>query len=83
MTADDGTANQLPKLVIRKNGADNLRKFFGVEHDAAIGSEIGVHRTQVFRVLAAEHDPGNKFIAGVIARCGRDFTFDKVFEVKP
>lgn len=82
MAADDGTANQLPKLVIRKNGADNLRKFFSVEHDAAIGKQIGVHRTQVFRVLTAEHDPGNKFIAGVIDRCGLEFAFTKFFEIK-
>jgi hypothetical protein len=81
MTAHDGTANQLPKLVIRLNGPDNLRTYCGVDNDEAIGNQIGIHRTQVFRVLSGHHSPGNRFIAGVIDRCGLDFAFDKVFRV--
>jgi hypothetical protein len=82
MTAHDGMANQLPKLVIRKNGPDDLRAHCGVQHDKELGAQIGIHRAQVSRVLSHDHDAGNKFIAGVIARCGVEFTFTKVFEIE-
>lgn len=78
----NGTANQLPKLVIRHNGPDNLRAYCGVTLDGDLGDQIGVHRTQIFRVLSGQHDPGNRFIAGVIDRCGLQFAFSEVFEVR-
>jgi hypothetical protein len=82
MTADDGTANQLPKLVIRKNGGDDLRKYCGVTYASELEPKMGVSRAQISRVLSGKHDAGNQFIASVIVLCGLEFTFTKVFEVK-
>lgn len=77
-----GTANQLPKLVIRENGRANLREYCGVEHDSDLEPRMGVSRAQISRVLNGKHDAGNQFIASVIVLCGLDFTFAKIFEVE-
>jgi hypothetical protein len=77
-----GMANQLPKLVIRPNGPQNLRKHCGIKYDHELTQHIGLERSQISRVLSGKHDAGNKFIAGVIDRCGLEFAFTKVFEIQ-
>lgn len=72
----------MPKLVIRKNGANHLREYCGVTYASELEPKMGVSRAQISRVLSGRHDAGNQFIASVITLCGLDFTFAKVFEVK-
>lgn len=81
LSTDQGRRILLPKLVIRPKGPENLRKQCGVTLDRDLGDQIGIHRAQVSRVLSGKHDAGNRFIAGVIDRCGLEFTFTKVFAV--
>lgn len=76
-------ANQLPTLVIRPDGPQNIRKHCGVGRDLDLAEHIGLHRAQISRVLSGKHAPGNRFIAGVIDRCGLKFAFEKVFEIVP
>jgi transcriptional regulator with XRE-family HTH domain len=76
-----GTANQLPKLVIRPNGPQNLRKRFGVTFDRELAEQLGLSRAQVSRVLSGKNDAGNQFIAGIIYHCGHDFALTQFFEV--
>lgn len=77
-----GTANQLPKLIIRPNGPQNLQTHFGTTLNQEIADQIGVSRPQVSRVLNGKLRAGNQFIAGIINRCGLEFTFTEVFEVE-
>lgn len=74
-------ANQLPKLVIRPDGPENLRNYCRVALVGEVGEQIGIERSQVSRVFSGKYDAGNRFIAGVIDRCGIKFAFDKVFEI--
>lgn len=73
----------MPKLVIRPDGPENLRRECGVSLVTEVGEQIGIDRSQVSRVFSGRYDAGNRFIAGVIDRCGLKFAFDKVFEISP
>lgn len=74
-------AEKMPTIIIRPNGPDEIRKHCGVTRDMDLAEHIGLHRGQISRVLSGKHAPGNKFIAGVIERCGLKFAFSHVFEV--
>lgn len=76
-------SRQLPTLAIRPDGREKLRKRCGAAFDRDIAAHIGVHPGQVSRVLSGKFSPGNRFIAGVIDRCGIKFAFTHVFELIP
>lgn len=76
-------ANPLPTLIIRPEGPRNIRKECNVAQDRELAKYLGVHPAQVSRVLSGKTSPGNRFIAGVIDRCGLEFAFTKVFTVQP
>jgi hypothetical protein len=78
-----GMANQVPNIIIRPNGPEKIRTKCGVTRDMDLADHIGLHRGQISRVLSGKHAPGNKFIAGIIDRCGLKFAFDHVFEIVP
>jgi len=74
-------ADEVPNIIIRPDGPDKIRKHCGVTKDMELASHVGLHRAQVSKVLSGKHAPGNRFIAGVIDRCGLKFAFDQVFEI--
>lgn len=74
-------ADQLPNIIIRPGGRRAIHEHCGVDRDLDLAEHIGMHRAQISRVLSGQHAPGNRFIAGIVARCGLEFAFSQVFEV--
>lgn len=70
------------RIIIRPSGRDEIRGHCGVTRDLDLAEHLGLHRAQVGKVLSGKHLPGNRFIAGVIDRCGLEFAFTKVFEIQ-
>lgn len=68
-------------IVIRPDGSEKIRKHCGAPRQEDLAAHLGIHRAQVGRVLSGKHLPGNRFIAGVIDRCGLKFAFDHVFQI--
>ena len=71
----------MPALAIRSNARETIREICGGSSDADISDCIGVHSTQVGRVLSGKYAPGNRFIAGVVDACGPEIAFKKVFKI--
>jgi hypothetical protein len=76
-------ADKLPNIIIRPGASQKIRDHCGVKHDMDLAEHIGLHRAQIGRVLSGKHAPGNRFIAGVIERCGLKFAFEQVFDIVP
>lgn len=74
-------ADKVPSIILRPNGPAKIRKHCGVTRDLDLAEHVDLSRAQVSRVMSGKHAPGNKFIAGVIERCGLKFAFDHVFEI--
>lgn len=74
---------KVPSLAIRPDGPQMIRQHCGVTRDRDLAEHIGLHPGQVSRVLSGKHAPGNRFIAGVVDRCGIKFAFDHVFQILP
>lgn len=73
----------MPSLTIRPDGRQKLRQRCGVASDRDVADLLGVDPAQVSRVLSGKHPPGNRFIAGVVDRCGLKFAFEHVFQILP
>ncbi len=73
----------MSRLTIPPDGRGKLRERCGVAHDRDIAQRLSVDPAQVSRVLSGKHPPGNRFVAGVIDRCGLEFAFEHVFQVVP
>lgn len=41
-------------------------------NEKKMAQAIGVSRTQVYRVLRRQREPGNEFIAGIVHACGQE-----------
>ncbi len=76
-------ADGMPNIIIRPGGREKIHQHCGVSRDMDLASHVGLHRGQVSKVLSGKHAPGNRFIAGVIDRCGLKWAFDNVFEIVP
>lgn len=69
--------------MIRSDGAHTIRTKCTVGSDRELAEQIGINPGHVSRILSGKTPPGNRFIAGIIDRCGLKFAFDKVFEIVP
>lgn len=69
------------QIIIRDSGRDKIREHCGVTKDQELADHLGLHRAQIGKVLSGKHLPGNRFIAGVIDRCGLEFAFKNIFAV--
>jgi len=71
------------RIIIRPDGREQIRSHCGVIRQEDLAQHLGIHRAQVGKVFSGKHLPGNRFIAGVIDRCGLKFAFDHVFAIIP
>lgn len=68
------------RLVLNKpNVEDYMLKNGWDEREFA--KRIGVSHIQVYRVMRGQREPGNEFIAGVIAAC-HDANFEHLFKLE-
>jgi hypothetical protein len=73
----------MPAVAIRDEATGKITAKLGSTHNQDIARHIGVHPSQVSRVLSGKNPPGNQFIAGVVLRFGLRFAFQHVFIVVP
>lgn len=71
----------MPNIIVRPDGGRKIRQHCGVTLNKDLAEHLGIHRAQIGRVLSGKHAPGNRFIAGVIDRCGLEFAFDQILEL--
>lgn len=71
----------MARLVLRLDQLQRYRQEHGINTDHDLAVAIGVHATQVSRVLRGEQ-PGQKFIAGLLLLFGKESFLD-LFDVEP
>jgi hypothetical protein len=69
------------RIIIRPGGREKVHTHCGVTRELDLAEHLGIHRAQVGKVFSGKHLPGNRFIAGVVDRCGLKFAFENVFAV--
>ena len=72
----------MAKLALRQDQLAKFRRLSGIKTDLEFAKRIGVHRSQVSRVLSGDAAPGPRFIAGVVALFGVE-CFQDLFTVIP
>lgn len=73
---------QVARLVLNLDQLDQYRQEHHIETDDALAERIGVHPTQVSRVVRGGAQPGQKFIAGLLLIFGKE-AFGDLFDVEP
>lgn len=69
-------------VALRPDAAQTLLAGFNAATSTELADHIGLHPSQISRVLAGKNLPSNGFISSVIDRCGLD-AFDRVFQIAP
>ena len=72
----------MARLVVRHDQLSKFRRLSGIKTDAEFAERIGVHPSQVSRVLKGDAAPGTRFIAGVLELFGIE-CFQDLFAVEP
>jgi hypothetical protein len=75
------TSPQVARLVLQLDQLNRYRREHGIGTDDDLAKRIGVHATQVSRVLRGAQ-PGAKFIAGLQLLFGKEAFLD-LFAVEP
>jgi transcriptional regulator with XRE-family HTH domain len=73
----------MPRVVLRRKNLLRLCEDRAIDPTTtALGARIGVHHSQVSRVLSGKSEPGNRFIAGILDVFGVG-AFQDLFAIVP
>ena len=50
-------------IMVRKDAVARARVARGLESNTALAAQMGIHRTQIGRILSGQQRPGEQFIA--------------------
>ena len=72
----------MPQLALRLDQLAAKRAQHGIGNDTDLANRMGVSPSQLSRVLAGSHAPGQRFVAGMVQLFGPG-SFDQLFEIVP